>query len=108
MVVWSNTLQTSFTKNLLNMGSCCWKWCWENNCKIEIFRENQGWAEPESKYKNISLLIGANCSKALDPQMIIDSDSDGSCTFKTILGLCVLVQLKTETMLMEKYLVTEL
>ena len=37
----------------------------------------------------IGLLIGANCSKALEPNKIIPSRNGGSYAFRTILGWCV-------------------
>ena len=38
---------------------------------------------------DVKLLIGANCLKALEPQEVISSQSDGSYTFKVKLGWCV-------------------
>ena len=38
---------------------------------------------------DVKLLVGANCLKALEPQEVISSQGDGSYTFKTKLGWCV-------------------
>ena len=34
-------------------------------------------------------LIGANCSRALGPEMVIHSEGDGPYAFRTILGWCI-------------------
>ena len=38
---------------------------------------------------SIELLIGGNCSKALEPLKVIPSDQGGSYAFKTLLGWCI-------------------
>ena len=38
---------------------------------------------------DVKLLIGANCLKALEPQEVISSQSDGPYAFKVKLGWCV-------------------
>ena len=43
----------------------------------------------QSSDVEIGLLIGANCSKALEPNKIIPSRNGGPYAFKTILGWCV-------------------
>ena len=42
------------------------------------------------------MLIGANCSKALEPNKIIPSRNGGPYAFKTILGWCVVGPLQKE------------
>ena len=37
----------------------------------------------------IGLLIGANCSRALGPEMVIHSEGDEPCAFQTVLGWCI-------------------
>ena len=37
----------------------------------------------------IRLLIGANCSRALEPEMVIHSEVDGPYAFRTVLGWCI-------------------
>ena len=44
----------------------------------------------------IGLLIGANCSKALEPNKIIPSRNDGPYAFRTILGWCVVGPVQKE------------
>ena len=43
----------------------------------------------QSSDVEIGLLIGANCSKALEPNKIIPSRNDGPYAFRTIPGWCV-------------------
>ena len=42
---------------------------------------------------NIRILIGANCGEALEP--VINSENGGPCTFKTVLGWCVVGPVKS-------------
>ena len=45
---------------------------------------------PEMKInRNLEILIGTNCLKALEPQEVISSQGDGPYAFKTKLGWCV-------------------
>ena len=37
----------------------------------------------------IGFLIGANCSRALEPEMVIHSEGDGPYSFRTVLGWCI-------------------
>ena len=39
--------------------------------------------------KEVSLLIGANCVRALEPREVISSQNGGPYAFKTLLGWCV-------------------
>ena len=53
---------------------------------------------PEDSDVNIDRLIGANCTKALEPQEVIPSSNGGPFAFKTILGWCIVGPLtKMET-----------
>ena len=38
----------------------------------------------------IGLLIGASCSRALEPEMVIHSEGDGTYAVRTILGWCII------------------
>ena len=69
--------------------------------------KNQEWAKSEFKYKNCTP-HWCKLLKELDLEMVVHSAADRPCSFKTILGLCVLVQLKTEMKLMRKHTTTEL
>ena len=40
------------------------------------------------KYVNIKILIGTNCSEALEPVKVINSENGGPYAFKTVLGWC--------------------
>ena len=44
---------------------------------------------PHAADIEIELLIGADCSKALEPQEVIPSRSEGPFAFRTTLGQCV-------------------
>ena len=37
---------------------------------------------------NVELLVGANCTRALEPTKVIPSRNDGPSEMKTVLGLC--------------------
>ena len=37
----------------------------------------------------IGLLIGANCSRALEPEMVIHNEGDASYAFGTVLSWCI-------------------
>ena len=50
----------------------------------------------QSSDVEIGLLIGANCSKALEPNKIIPRKNGGLYAFRTILGLCVVGAVQRE------------
>ena len=39
--------------------------------------------------QEVSLLIGANCVRALEPREVISSQNGGPYAFKTLLGWCI-------------------
>ena len=43
---------------------------------------------------NIRILIGANCSEALEPVKVINSENGGPYAFKTVLGWCIVGPVK--------------
>ena len=44
---------------------------------------------------NIRILIGANCSEALESEKVINSENGGPYAFKTVLGWCIVGPVKS-------------
>ena len=61
--------------------------------KWKYLKDLEGKLPDVSKHKNIGILIGSNCPKALQPLEIIHSRGEGPFAFRTRLGWCVTGQM---------------